>query len=63
VLGLHLERSGVDLRLFDPTTRRWLPTPRERAEREKAERTRIEAEVFRLREENESLRRRLGKRS
>jgi len=70
VLGLHLERSGVDLRLFDPTTRRWLPTPRERAEsereraeREKAERTRIEAEVIRLREENESLRRRLGKRS
>ena len=35
----------------------------ERAEREKAERTRIEAEVIRLREENESLRRRLGKRS
>jgi hypothetical protein len=70
VLGLHLERSGVDLKLFDPTTRKWLPTPRERAEaereraeREKAERTRIEAEVFRLREENESLRRRLGKRS
>ena len=103
VLGLHLERSGVDLRLFDPTTRRWLPTPRERAEtersaprpnmsaprpnvsaprpnvsaeaererarpnvsaeREKAERTRIEAEAIRLREENESLRRRLGKRS
>ena len=77
VLGLHLERSGVDLRLFDPTTRRWLPTPRERAEaereraeaereraeREKAERTRIEAEVIRLREENESLRRRLGERS
>ncbi len=63
VLGLHLERSGVDLRLFDPTTRKWLPTPRERAEHEKAERIRIEAEVVRLREENESLRRRLGKRS
>ena len=77
VLGLHLERSGVDLRLFDPKTKQWLPTPRERAEaereraeaereraeREKAERTRVEAEVNRLREENESLRRRLGKRS
>jgi Uma2 family endonuclease len=63
VLGLHLERSEGDLRLFDPTTRMWLPTLRERAEREKAERTRIEAEVILLREENESLRRRLGKRS
>ena len=41
VLGLHLERSGVDLRLFDPTTGKWLPTPRERAE---AERERVEAE-------------------
>jgi hypothetical protein len=68
VLGLHLERSGVDLRLYDPTTKRWLPTPRERAEaerqraeREKAERERIEAEVIRLREENESPKRRLGK--
>jgi Uma2 family endonuclease len=69
VLGLHLERSGVDLRLFDPATGKWLPTPRERAESEreraefeKAERTRIEAEVIRLREENETLRRRLGTR-
>jgi hypothetical protein len=63
VLGLHLERSEAELKLFDPTTKTWLPTPRARAEREKAERTRIEAEVIRLREENESLTRRLGKRS
>jgi Uma2 family endonuclease len=41
VLGLHLERSGEDLRLFDPKTRKWLPTPRERAE---AERQRADAE-------------------
>ena len=50
VLGLHLERSGVDLRLFDPATRRWLPTPRERAE---AERERAEAECERAEAERE----------
>ncbi|HKM53637.1 MAG TPA: Uma2 family endonuclease, partial [Isosphaeraceae bacterium] len=27
VLGLHLERFGVDLRLFDPVAGRWLMTP------------------------------------
>ena len=31
VLGLHLERSGTSLRLFDPTIGRWLLTPREQA--------------------------------
>jgi Uma2 family endonuclease len=30
VLGLHLERSGSNLRLFDPATGRWLPTDEER---------------------------------
>jgi len=55
VLGLHLERSGVDLRLFDPTTMRWLPTPRERAEseRERAESERERAESERERAESE----------
>jgi Uma2 family endonuclease len=32
VLGLHLERNGRELRLYDPTTDRWLLTPLERAE-------------------------------
>jgi len=55
VLGLHLERSGEDLRLFDPTTRKWLPTPRERAEseRERAESERQRAESERERAESE----------
>jgi hypothetical protein len=67
----------MDLRLFDPASGNWLPTPRERAyaerqraeaeheraEHETAERTRMEAELLRLREDNESLRRRLGERS
>jgi Uma2 family endonuclease len=28
-LGLHLERAGKELRLYDPTTRTFLPTPKE----------------------------------
>src|SRR5262249_28192407 len=30
VLGLHLERSGRDLRLWDPRIQQWLPTTAER---------------------------------
>jgi Uma2 family endonuclease len=38
VLGLHLERGGLDLRLYNPETRLWLPNPaEERAARERAE--------------------------
>lgn len=54
VLGLHLERSGSELRLFNPKTGRWLPTVREtgsalqvsEAEREQ-ERQRAEQEKLR----------------
>jgi Uma2 family endonuclease len=49
VLGLHLERDGELLRLFDPATGRRLPTPQE-ARRE------AEAEIHRLRAELERLR-------
>jgi Uma2 family endonuclease len=31
MLGLHLEHVGENLRLYDPITRRWLPTAEERA--------------------------------
>ena len=30
MLGLHLEQDGRDLRLWDPQTPAWLPTPAER---------------------------------
>lgn len=53
ILGLHLERDGKDLRLYDPETKQWLPTPKERIER-------IEAENDRLRKELAELRRRGG---
>ena len=43
-LGLHLERDGTRLRLFNPVTGAWLPTRSERAE---AERQRAEAAEFR----------------
>ena len=63
ILGLHLERSGTDLRLWNPATGLWLPTDSERAadaiERAESERERAasartraenaEAEVERLR--------------
>jgi Uma2 family endonuclease len=51
VLGLHLERHGGDLRLYDPEKGEWLPTAQERA-------ARAEEEVERLRHELEDLRRR-----
>jgi Uma2 family endonuclease len=53
VLGLHLEGVGEDLRLFNPATGAWLPTPQERADQ-------AEAEVQRLQREIEELRRRLA---
>jgi Uma2 family endonuclease len=52
VLGLHLERHGRELRLFDPEAGAWLPTPQERIEQ-------AEAENDRLRRELDELRRRL----
>ena len=64
VLGLHLERSGQELRLYDAKIDSWLPTPdeaRARAQSDLTEaaeaRTRAEGEVARLRRELESLRR------
>jgi hypothetical protein len=50
VLGLQLERDGLDLRLFDPKADKWLPTPEERI-------AQAEAEAERLRQELEALRR------
>jgi hypothetical protein len=62
ILGLHLERSGQHLRLYDPAKGEWLPTRRERAleaeakfNRERSSRLQAEAEVARLRRELERL--------
>jgi Uma2 family endonuclease len=52
VLGLHLERSGDNLRLYNSGTAQWLPTPREMyglGERAEAELRRTE-EVLRQKE-------------
>jgi Uma2 family endonuclease len=54
VLGLHLEADGQHLRLYDPATKRWLPTPEERL-------AQAEAENERLRRELEVLRDRLNR--
>jgi Uma2 family endonuclease len=71
VVGLHLERAGQDLRLWNPLDQAWLPTPDEErqaaeARAEQAEVARqtaleraeqAEAELARLRQELEELRR------
>jgi Uma2 family endonuclease len=52
VTGLHLERDGTMLRLYDPVAGKWLPTPEERitladAEREEEKAGRLHAEAER----------------
>ena len=49
VLGLHLERVGVELRLYDPATGQYVPTPQELLAQTEAARQQAEAEVERLR--------------
>jgi Uma2 family endonuclease len=59
VLGLHLERDGTDLRLYNPQTGLWEPTSEELNEglaRSEAARREDEAEIQRLRREIDSLR-------
>lgn len=51
-LGLHLERNGDELRLYDPAAGAWLLTPDERAPK-------AEHNLAALLEENERLRRQL----
>jgi hypothetical protein len=56
IVGLHLERHGRELRLYDPATGRWLPTPEERVAEERAARqqeetARLQAEAARQREQ------------
>lgn len=53
VLGLHLERDGRTLRLWDPEAEVWLPTPEEREDT-------LQAQNDTLRRELEELRRRQG---
>jgi Uma2 family endonuclease len=60
VLGLHLEPDGPSLRLWDPRTGTWLPTPEETLERARQRAEQAEQEVDRLRREVERLRRQGG---
>jgi Uma2 family endonuclease len=62
-LGLHLERDGIHLRLWNPATGDRLPTRPERIAAEAARANQAEAEVERLRRELEQLRRRPGGKS
>jgi hypothetical protein len=47
VLDLHLERAGEDLRLYEPSTERWLPTPEEAVHQAEAENKRLRRELQR----------------
>jgi Uma2 family endonuclease len=64
ITGLHFEAHGNQLRLFDPTPGRWLPTPQEKVIEAEAKSREAEAacraaetELERLRREVEALRR------
>lgn len=62
VLGLHLERDGLDLRLYNPRTKRWELTSEEVAEtlrNEELARREAQAESERLRRELDQLQKRL----
>ena len=58
ILGLHLEMAEDTLRLFDPATGVWLPTPQERITQSEERLAQVEAENEHLRRELEELRRR-----
>jgi Uma2 family endonuclease len=57
VVGLHLERAGSDLRLWNPETGLRLPTPEEARQQADAARQQADAARRRVEEENERLRR------
>ena len=59
-LGLHLERDGATLRLFDPVIGNWLPTRKEALDEAKEALDEADAEIECLRREVEELRRRLN---
>jgi Uma2 family endonuclease len=59
VLGLHLERHGRELRLYDPSAGAWLPTPEERAGQAEERAGQAEERAERAEQENERLRREL----
>jgi Uma2 family endonuclease len=57
ILRVHLERDGLDLRLYDPRSAKWLPTPEERIVQTEEKMAQAEAENARLQRELEALRR------
>jgi Uma2 family endonuclease len=60
VVRLHLERDGRMLRLWNPASKLWLPTPKEARWRAEQRAEQSETENAQLRKELEALRRQLG---
>jgi Uma2 family endonuclease len=59
VLGLHLERDGTELRLYDPATGQRLLTPQEHADEAERRAEEADRQLAAARAENERLRREL----
>jgi hypothetical protein len=49
VLGLHIEQCGSKIRLYDPKTGQYVPTPREVIQQAKAENEKLRREIQALR--------------
>ncbi|HEY7159477.1 MAG TPA: Uma2 family endonuclease [Gemmataceae bacterium] len=60
MLGLHLERRGSDLRLYDPSAKQWLPTPQERIAQSEDAVERLRRQIAQDKIEIESLRQQRG---
>ncbi|HMF11185.1 MAG TPA: Uma2 family endonuclease [Gemmataceae bacterium] len=60
ILGLHLERNGSDLRLYDPEAKQWLPTPQERIAQGEGELERLRRQSAQDKVEIERLRQQVG---
>jgi Uma2 family endonuclease len=63
VLGLHLEKHGKELKLYNPATGLWLPTPEERIALSEEQIALAEMENQQLRRKLKELRRQLSQQS
>jgi len=57
VLGLHLERDGLDLRLYDAHSEKWLPVPEERIVQTEERLAQTEERLAQTQAENQRLQR------
>ena len=61
VLGLELERDGLDLRLYDPNLGKWLQTPDEKAEQAEEKMTQNEKRIAQAEERMAQIEEKMAK--